>query len=175
MGAQPFGVVSAAPYGSAAILPISWAYIKMMGSRGLKRATQVAILNANYMSHRLQNYYKTLHKGQNDLVAHEFIIDVRDFKKTAGVEAVDIAKRLMDFGFHAPTTSWPVAGALMIEPTESEDKAELDRFCDALICIREEIRDIEEGRMDRKMNPLKLAPHTLTQVFDSHWDRPYSR
>merc|ERR1712059_170577 len=121
-GAKPFGVVSAAPFGSAAILPISWAYIKMMGAKGLKRATQVAILNANYMSNRLEGHYKTLHKGQNELVAHEFIIDVRDFKKTAGVEAVDIAKRLMDFGFHAPTMSWPVAGALMIEPTESENK-----------------------------------------------------
>jgi len=173
--AKPFGVVSAAPYGSAAILPISWAYIKMMGSRGLKRATQVAILNANYMSHRLQNYYKTLHKGQNDLVAHEFIIDVRDFKKTAGVEAVDIAKRLMDFGFHAPTMSWPVAGALMIEPTESENKEELDRFCDALIQIRKEIKDIEEGHIDRLNNPVKRSPHTLQQIFSSGWDRPYSR
>merc|ERR1719433_2093427 len=173
--AKPFGVVSAAPYGSAAILPISWAYIKMMGARGLKRATQVAILNANYMSLRLSKHFKTLHKGKGDLNAHEFIIDVRDYKKTAGVEAVDIAKRLMDYGFHAPTMSWPVTGSLMIEPTESEDKAELDRFCDALICIREEIRDIEEGRMDPKVNPLKMAPHTLTQVFDSKWDRPYSR
>jgi len=174
-GAKPFGVVSAAPFGSAAILPISWAYIKMMGSEGLKRATQVAILNANYMSNRLVGHYKTLHKGQNDLVAHEFIIDVRDFKKTAGVEAVDIAKRLMDFGFHAPTMSWPVAGSLMIEPTESEDKAELDRFCDALITIRREIRDIEEGKIDRLNNPVKKSPHTLKQVFSSSWDRPYTR
>merc|ERR1712241_25489 len=151
--AQPFGVVSAAPYGSAAILPISWAYIKMMGSRGLKRATQVAILNANYMSHRLKDHYETLHKGKDGLVAHEFIIDVRDFKKSCGVEAVDIAKRLMDFGFHAPTMSWPVAGALMIEPTESENKEELDRFCDALIQIRKEIKDIEDGSIDRMNNP----------------------
>merc|ERR1719490_553462 len=151
--AKPFGVVSAAPYGSAAILPISWAYIKMMGSRGLKRATQVAILNANYMSHRLKDHYKTLHKGKDGLVAHEFIIDVRDFKKSCGVEAVDIAKRLMDFGFHAPTMSWPVAGALMIEPTESENKEELDRFCDALIQIRKELKEI----------------------FSSTWDRPYDR
>jgi len=168
-------VVSAAPYGSAAILPISWVYIKMMGPRGLKRATQVAILNANYMAKRLETHYTILHRGNKNLVAHEFIVDARPFKKSANIEAVDIAKRLMDFGFHAPTMSWPVTGALMIEPTESEPKAELDRFCDALICIRQEIKDIEEGRMDRKVNPLKMAPHTLTQVFDSKWDRPYSR
>jgi len=173
--AKPFGVVSAAPYGSAAILPISWAYIKMMGAKGLKRATQVAILNANYMSLRLSNHFKTLHKGKGNLVAHEFIIDVRDFKKTAGVEAVDIAKRLMDYGFHAPTMSWPVTGALMIEPTESEDKAELDRFCDALIHIRREISDIETGKIDKLNNPVKRSPHTLKQIFDSSWDRPYTR
>jgi len=173
--AKPFGVVSAAPYGSAAILPISWAYIKMMGAKGLKRATQVAILNANYMSLRLSNHYKTLHKGKGNLVAHEFIIDVRDFKKTAGVEAVDIAKRLMDYGFHAPTMSWPVTGALMIEPTESEDKAELDRYCDALIQIRKEIQDIETGKIDRLNNPVKRSPHTLKQIFNSEWDRPYTR
>merc|ERR1719322_653611 len=146
-----------------------------MGGRGLKKATQVAILNANYMSERLKNHYKTLHKGQNNLVAHEFIIDVRDFKKTCGVEAVDIAKRLMDFGFHAPTMSWPVTGALMIEPTESEDKAELDRFCDALIQIRREINDIETGKIDKENNPIKRPPHTLQQIFSSHWDRPYTR
>merc|ERR1739844_742511 len=173
--AKPFGVVSAAPFGSAAILPISWAYIKMMGSRGLKRATQVAILNANYMSHRLKDHYKTLHKGKDGLVAHEFIIDVRDFKKSCGVEAVDIAKRLMDFGFHAPTMSWSVAGALMIEPTESENKEELDRFCDALIQIRKEIKDIEDGNIDRLNNPVKKSPHTLKQIFSSTWDRPYDR
>jgi len=173
--AKPFGVVSAAPYGSAAILPISWAYIKMMGGRGLKRATQVAILNANYMSHRLKGHYKTLHTGKDGLVAHEFIIDARDLKKTAGVEAIDIAKRLMDFGFHAPTMSWPVTGTLMIEPTESEDKAELDRFCDALIHIRKEIADIENGTIDRLNNPVKQSPHTLQQIFNSNWDRPYTR
>ena len=173
--AKPFGVVSAAPYGSAAILPISWAYIKMMGSRGLKRATQVAILNANYMAKRLEHHFTILHRGNQGLVAHEFIVDVRPFKKSAGVEAVDIAKRLMDYGFHAPTMSWPVAGALMIEPTESEPKAELDRFCDAMIFIRQEIKEIEENRMDRNVNPLKMAPHTLNQVFDSSWDRPYPR
>jgi len=173
--AKPFGVVSAAPYGSAAILPISWAYIKMMGARGLKRATQVAILNANYMSLRLGQHFKTLHKGKGNLNAHEFIIDVREFKKTAGVEAADVAKRLMDYGFHSPTMSWPVAGSLMIEPTESEDKAELDRFCDALIQIRKEVNDIETGKIDRLNNPIKRAPHTLQQIFASNWDRPYTR
>jgi len=173
--ARPFGVVSAAPYGSAAILPISWAYIKMMGARGLKRATQVAILNANYMSHRLEGHFKTLHRAENGLNAHEFIIDARGFKKSAGIEAIDIAKRLMDFGFHAPTMSWPVTGTLMLEPTESEDKAELDRFCDAMIAIRKEIADIEEGRLDRQNNPVKMAPHTLKQIFSSDWDRPYTR
>jgi glycine dehydrogenase len=126
--------VSAAPFGSSAILPISWAYIKMMGPRGLRKATQVAILNANYMSKRLEKYYKTLYKGETGLIAHEFILDIRDFKKSANIEAADIAKRLMDYGFHAPTMSWPVAGTLMIEPTESEDKIELDKFCDSLIC-----------------------------------------
>ena len=131
---QGLGAVSAAPYGSSAILPISWAYIKMMGPRGLRKATQVAILNANYMSKRLEGHYKTLYKGKTGLVAHEFILDIRDLKKIANIEAVDIAKRLMDYGFHAPTMSWPVAGTLMIEPTESEDKVELDKFCDALIC-----------------------------------------
>ncbi|XP_060529561.1 glycine dehydrogenase (decarboxylating), mitochondrial [Cylas formicarius] len=171
-----YGVVSAAPFGSSAILPISWAYIKMMGPRGLRKATQVAILNANYMSKVLEPHYVTLFKSASSgLVAHEFIIDVREFKKTANVEAADVAKRLMDYGFHAPTMSWPVAGTLMIEPTESEDKQELDRFCDALICIRGEIRDIEEGRMDVRMNPLKMAPHTQEMVTSSVWERPYTR
>lgn len=172
---KSFGAVSAAPYGSSAILPISWAYIKMMGAKGLKRATQVAILNANYMSKRLEKHYKTLHKGTNGLVAHEFIIDVKHFKKTANIEAVDIAKRLMDYGFHAPTMSWPVAGSLMIEPTESEDKGELDRFCDALVYIRQEIAEIEAGRMDIGINPLKMSPHTADQVMSSDWSRPYTR
>ncbi|GLV44459.1 uncharacterized protein CBL_10263 [Carabus blaptoides fortunei] len=173
---RSFGVVSAAPFGSSAILPISWAYIKMMGPRGLRKATQVAILNANYMSKRLENHYKTLFKAPSSaLVAHEFILDVRDFKKTASIEAVDVAKRLMDYGFHAPTMSWPVAGTLMIEPTESEDKYELDRFCEALISIREEIREIEDGKMDVRVNPLKMAPHTQAEVVSSEWNRPYSR
>ncbi|XP_063991842.1 glycine dehydrogenase (decarboxylating), mitochondrial [Diachasmimorpha longicaudata] len=169
------GTVSAAPFGSSAILPISWAYIKMMGPKGLRKATQVAILNANYMSKRLENHYKTLYKGETGLVAHEFILDIRDFKKTANIEAVDVAKRLMDYGFHAPTMSWPVAGTLMVEPTESEDKMELDRFCDALISIRGEIQDIESGKMDVNVNPLKMAPHTQEQVICSNWNRPYSR
>ncbi|XP_051163333.1 glycine dehydrogenase (decarboxylating), mitochondrial [Leptopilina boulardi] len=169
------GAVSAAPYGSSAILPISWAYIKMMGPKGLRKATQVAILNANYMSKRLEHHYKTLYKGISNLVAHEFILDIRDLKKSANIEAVDIAKRLMDYGFHAPTMSWPVAGTLMIEPTESEDKGELDRFCDALISIKKEIDYIESGKFDKSINPLKMAPHTQEEVINSKWDRPYSR
>lgn len=147
-----------------------------MGGRGLRRATQVAILNANYMSVKLEPYFKTLYKDPaSGLVAHEFILDIRDFKRTANIEAVDIAKRLMDYGFHAPTMSWPVAGTLMIEPTESEDKEELDRFCEALVTIREEIREIEEGKMDIKVNPLKMSPHTQFQVVNSDWNRPYTR
>lgn len=169
------GTVSAAPFGSSAILPISWAYIKMMGPKGLRKATQVAILNANYMSKRLEKHYNTLYKGETGLIAHEFILDIRDLKKTANVEAVDIAKRLMDYGFHAPTMSWPVAGTLMIEPTESEDKTELDRFCDSLISIRKEIADIEEGKLDIEQNPLKMAPHTQEQVIATEWNRAYSR
>uniref|UniRef100_A0A8B9K6V3 glycine dehydrogenase (aminomethyl-transferring) n=1 Tax=Astyanax mexicanus TaxID=7994 RepID=A0A8B9K6V3_ASTMX len=145
---------------------------QMMGSKGLRHATEVAILNANYMAKRLENHYKILFKG---FVAHEFILDVRPFKKTANIEAVDIAKRLQDYGFHAPTMSWPVAGTLMIEPTESEDKGELDRFCDALVAIRQEVADIEEGRMDSRVNPLKMAPHSLACIASSTWDRPYSR
>ncbi|KAG9354153.1 hypothetical protein JZ751_012277 [Albula glossodonta] len=173
--ASSLGTVSAAPWGSSAILPISWAYIKMMGARGLTNATEVAILNANYMAKRMENHYKVLFRGRRGLVAHEFILDVRPFKKSANIEAVDVAKRLQDYGFHAPTMSWPVAGTLMIEPTESEDKAELDRFCDALVRIRQEIADIEEGRMDVTVNPLKMAPHSLACVTSSTWDRPYSR
>ncbi|KAA0716374.1 Glycine dehydrogenase (decarboxylating), mitochondrial [Triplophysa tibetana] len=169
------GTISAAPWGSSAILPISWAYIKMMGSKGLVHATEVAILNANYMAKRLENHYKILFRGTKGFVAHEFILDVRPFKKTANIEAVDVAKRLQDYGFHAPTMSWPVAGTLMIEPTESEDKSELDRFCDSLLAIRQEIADIEEGRMDSRVNPLKMAPHSLACITSNTWDRPYSR
>jgi glycine dehydrogenase len=174
-GAQPVGAVSAAPWGSASILPISFAYIAMMGESGLRRATQVAILGANYIAHRLNPHYPVLYTGQNGRVAHELILDCRGFKKTAGIEAEDIAKRLMDFGFHAPTMSFPVPGTLMVEPTESESKAELDRFCDAMIAIRQEIAAIEAGQMDRANNPLKNAPHTAAAVCGTEWNHPYSR
>jgi glycine dehydrogenase len=169
------GPVSAAPYGSASILHISWAYIQMMGGEGLRRATQVAILNANYMAKRLAPHYPVLFTGERDGVAHEFIIDLRPLKKKSGIEVDDIAKRLMDFGFHSPTMSFPVAGTLMIEPTESEGRIELDRFCDSMIAIREEIRAIEEGRMDREDNPLKHAPHTAAAVSSDEWPHAYSR
>jgi glycine dehydrogenase len=174
-GDKAVGPVSAAPYGSAAILPIPWMYIALMGGEGLRRATQVAILNANYMAKRLERDYRVLYTGERGRVAHEFILDMRPFKKSAGIEVDDIAKRLMDFGFHAPTMSFPVPGTLMIEPTESESKAELDRFCDAMFAIRAEIRAIEEGRMDRENNPLTNAPHTSHDVVATAWDRPYSR
>jgi glycine dehydrogenase len=174
-GTQAIGAVAAAPYGSPSILPISYAYIAMMGGEGLTRATQVAILNANYMAKRLDKHYRVLYTGAKGLVAHEFILDLRPFKDNAGVEAMDVAKRLMDYGFHAPTVSFPVAGTLMIEPTESEAKAELDRFCEALIAIRSEIQDIIEGRMPRTDNPLKNAPHTARMVTAADWSRPYSR
>ena len=169
------GAVASAPYGSASILPISWMYIRMMGTEGLTRATQLAILNANYMAKRLEGHYDILYRGDNGRVAHEFILDTRPFKKSAGVEVDDIAKRLMDFGFHAPTMSWPVAGTMMVEPTESESMSELDRFCDAMITIREEIRAIETGALDPANNPLKNAPHTSQDVCSDGWDRPYSR
>jgi len=174
-GAQPVGAVSAAPWGSASILPISFAYIAMMGEPGLRRATEVAILGANYIAHRLHPHFPVLYTGQNGRVAHELILDCRGFKKTAGIEAEDIAKRLMDYGFHAPTMSFPVPGTLMVEPTESESKAELDRFCEAMIAIRHEITAIESGAMDRANNPLKNAPHTAAAVTGTEWDRPYSR
>ena len=172
---QRIGAISAAPWGSPAILPISWAYIRMMGAGGLKEASEVAILSANYMAHRLKGHYPLVYVGTQGRVAHEFILDCRPFKKTAGVEANDIAKRLMDYGFHAPTMSFPVVGTLMIEPTESESREELDRFCEAMIRIRAEIRDIEEGRADLERNPLRLAPHTAQDVVADDWDRPYSR
>ncbi|MBR9842955.1 MAG: aminomethyl-transferring glycine dehydrogenase [Rhodobacteraceae bacterium] len=168
------GAVSAAPVGSGSILPISWAYVLLMGGEGLTQATRVAILNANYIAKRLEGAYEVLYKGPTGRVAHECIIDTRPFDESAGVTVDDIAKRLMDCGFHAPTMSWPVAGTLMIEPTESETKAEIDRFCDAMLAIRAEIREIEEGRMDAENNPLKHAPHT-TQDLVGDWDRPYSR
>ncbi|MEO5890872.1 MAG: aminomethyl-transferring glycine dehydrogenase [Ferruginibacter sp.] len=167
--------VSAAPYGSASILLISYAYIKMLGATGIRNATEYAILNANYMKVRLEKYYKILYTGKNGTAAHEFIVDLRPFKTSAGVEAEDVAKRLMDYGFHAPTLSFPVAGTLMIEPTESEDKAELDRFCDAMISIYQEIKAIEDGQADKKENVLKNAPHTLSVVSADEWTLPYSR
>src|SRR6185295_2184747 len=169
------GAVSAAPYGSASILLISYAYIRMLGAEGVKKATEYAILNANYMKARLENDFDILYTGHSGTCAHEFIVDLRPFKNSAGVEAEDIAKRLMDYGFHAPTMSFPVPGTIMIEPTESEDKAELDRFCDALLSIREEIKDIEEGKMDKKNNALKNAPHTQAMVITSDWNKPYTR
>ena len=169
------GTISAAPYGNAGVLPISWAYIKMLGATGVKKASEVAILNANYMSNRLKGHYNILYTGSKGMCAHEFIIDIRPFKKTAGVNAVDVAKRLMDYGFHAPTMSWPVADTLMIEPTESEAKGELDRFCDALISIRQEIAEIENGVAARDNNVLRHAPHTMKTMIASEWDRPYTR
>jgi glycine dehydrogenase len=174
-GARAVGAVSAAPWGSASILPISYMYIRMMGGEGLRRATEIAVLNANYVARRLDEHYPVLYKGQSGLVAHECIIDPRPLKASAGVDVEDIAKRLMDYGFHAPTVSFPVAGTLMIEPTESESKAELDRFCDALIAIREEIREIELGIADREDNLLKHAPHTMRRVVSDTWEHAYSR
>ena len=172
---QACGTISAAPWGSSAILPISWAYIALMGYDGLTTATKIAILNANYVAARLGGHYNVLYTGPNGLVAHECIIDTRPFKASAGVDVEDIAKRIIDYGFHPPTVSFPVAGTLMIEPTESESKEELDRFCDALIAIREEIREVEDGRAQRGNNLLTNAPHTLQQVIADQWDRPYSR
>lgn len=174
-GSKAIGAIASAPYGSPNILPISWVFIKLMGSEGLTKATQVAILNANYMAKRLEKYYRVLFTGKNGMAAHEFILDLRPFKKSADVEVEDVAKRLMDYGFHAPTVSWPVPGTMMIEPTESESKAELDRYCDALILIRQEIAEIEEGRLPRDNNPLKHAPHTIESIAHSDWPHPYSR
>ena len=174
-GPEAIGPISAAPFGSPSILPISWTYIAMMGRDGLTKATQVAILNANYMAKRLEKHYSVLYTGDSGLVAHEFILDLREFKESAGVEAMDVAKRLMDYGFHAPTVSFPVAGTLMIEPTESEAKSELDRFCEALILIRAEIQDIVDGRQPRTNNLLKNAPHTAAVVMATEWNCPYSR
>ncbi len=174
-GEQGIGPISAAPWGSASILLISWAYIAMMGAEGLKRATEVAILSANYVAERLHPQFQVFYRGKRGRVAHECILDTRGVKKTAGVEVDDIAKRLMDYGFHAPTMSFPIAGTLMVEPTESEPKAELDRFCDAMVAIREEIRAIEEGRSPRDDNPLKHAPHTLDAVTATEWKHGYSR
>ena len=167
--------VSGAPYGSASILLISYAYCKMLGKTGLRESTEYAILNANYIKNRLEDYYPVLYLGESGRVAHEMILDCRGFKKTAGIEVVDIAKRLIDYGFHAPTVSFPVAGTLMIEPTESESKSELDRFCSAMISIRKEIAEIEDGTADRENNVVKNAPHRAQEIISSNWDKPYSR
>ncbi len=172
---QSIGAVSAAPWGSASILTISWMYIAMMGAAGLTQATKVAILNANYIAHRLEPYYPVLYKGKADLVAHECILDLRSLKKTAGIDVDDIAKRLMDYGFHAPTVSWPVAGTMMVEPTESESTAEIDRFCEAMIAIRKEVAEIESGKVDSQDNVLKNAPHTAEALIATEWNHPYSR
>jgi glycine cleavage system P protein (glycine dehydrogenase) len=169
------GPVSAAPFGSASILTISWAYIMLMGDEGLTAATKAAILNANYIAARLEGHYPLLFKGRNNRVAHECILDMRPLKEAAGILVDDVAKRLIDYGFHAPTMSFPVSGTLMIEPTESESKAELDRFCEAMIAIRAEIRTIEEGQTARDNNPLKNAPHTMFDLADEKWERPYTR
>ncbi|MEG0859214.1 MAG: aminomethyl-transferring glycine dehydrogenase [Pseudomonas sp.] len=172
--ARKQGAVCAAPYGSASILPITWMYMRMMGGEGLKRASQLAILSANYVARRLEDHYPVLYSGENGLVAHECILDLRPLKDSSGISVEDVAKRLIDFGFHAPTMSFPVAGTLMVEPTESESKEELDRFCDAMICIREEIRAVENGSLDKLDNPLKNAPHTARELA-GEWPHRYTR
>jgi glycine dehydrogenase len=169
------GAVSAAPLGNAAVLPISWMYCRMMGAEGLKHATEAAILAANYISKRLAPHYPTLYASENGRVAHECILDLRGLKETSGVMAEDVAKRLMDYGFHAPTLSFPVVNTLMVEPTESETLQELDRFIDAMIAIREEIRLVENGSWPQDNNPLKHAPHTADSLLGGEWNRPYSR
>jgi glycine dehydrogenase len=174
-GRSVVGAVSAAPWGSPGILPIPYAYIAMMGAEGLAHATKTAILNANYVATRLDAHYPVLYRGTKGRIAHECIVDLRDITKKAGIEIDDVAKRLMDYGFHAPTMSFPVPGTLMIEPTESESLAELDRFCDAMIAIREEIREVETGKADKTSNVLKGAPHTARVVVSDAWDRKYSR
>ncbi|NRF37066.1 glycine dehydrogenase (aminomethyl-transferring), partial [Bacillus velezensis] len=167
------GAVSAAPFGSASILPISWMYIRMMGAEGLKQASQVAILNANYIASRLKDAYPVLYTGRDGRVAHECILDIRPLKEETGISELDIAKRLIDYGFHAPTMSFPVPGTLMIEPTESESKAELDRFVEAMLSIRAESAKVQDGEWPADDNPLVRAPHTLADVI-GEWDRPYS-
>ena len=174
-GEQAIRPVAAAPFGSASILTISWMYLRMMGAAGLRQASAVAILNANYIAHRLEGFYPVLFRGEKGRVAHECILDLRPLRAEAGVGVEDVAKRLMDYGFHAPTVSWPVAGTMMVEPTESEDKAELDRFCDAMIAVRQEVAAIASGAMDRHNNPLKHAPHTVAALTADEWNRPYSR
>ena len=174
-GEKAIGAVSAAPWGSASILLISWAYIALLGRAGVRQATEVALLSANYMAKRLESHYDVLYRGPSGRVAHEFILDLRPLKCATGITEEDVAKRLIDYGFHAPTVSFPVAGTLMIEPTESEAKAELDRFCDALVSIRAEIQQVELGLLDREDNPLKHAPHTAAVVTGERWERKYGR
>ena len=174
-GSQSIGPIAAAPWSSASILLISWSYLKLMGGHGVKEATRVAILNANYMAIRLEPYFPVLYKGRKNRVAHECILDLRWAREEAGISVEDLAKRLMDYGYHAPTVSFPVAGTLMVEPTESEAKAELDRFCTAMISIRDEIRQVALGEIDRDNNPLIHAPHTMDLVLAEEWNRPYSR
>jgi glycine dehydrogenase len=174
-GERAISAVSEAPWGSASILLISYAYIRLLGAGGLTDATRVAILNANYIKARLERHYPVLYIGSNARVGHELIFDVREFKQTAGIDEQDVAKRLMDYGFHAPTVSFPVAGTLMVEPTESEPKAELDRFCDAMIAIRAELQAVAEGRADPRDNVLKHAPHTAGAATGDDWRHAYSR
>jgi glycine dehydrogenase len=173
-GEKATSAVSAAPFSSASILPISWMYLRMMGTEGLKNATEVAILSANYMAKRLEKHFDILYRGSSGFVAHEFIVDLRPFKEF-GITEEDVAKRLMDFNFHGPTMSWPVPGTLMIEPTESEPLYELDRLCNALIKIREEIREVETGKVSAEHSVLRGAPHTADVVLSDTWDRKYSR
>jgi len=172
---KSISAVSASPWGSASVIPISYAYIRMMGSEGLKNATAAAIINANYIKAKLSKYYPVVYTGVNGNVGHEMIFDMHQFKNSAGIEVIDIAKRLMDYGYHAPTVSFPVHGTLMIEPTESESKYELDRFCDAMISIKNEIDKIESGELDKQDNPLKNSPHTALEVINSEWNHKYSR
>jgi len=167
--------ISAAPFGSASILPISWMYVAMMGAAGLTKATETAIVSANYVAKKLENFYPVLYKGNKGLVAHECILDLRPQQKESGISNEDVAKRLMDFGFHAPTMSFPVPGTLMIEPTESESKFELDRFIEAMVAIAEEIRKVTNGSFDKENNPLKNAPHTAEVILANEWNRPYTR
>jgi glycine dehydrogenase len=171
---EGIGPISAAPYGSAGILPISWTYVRMMGAEGLTRATAVAVLSANYIAHRLREHFPVLYRGHNGLVAHECILDLRPMAKTTGVTVDDVAKRLVDYGFHAPTMSFPVAGTLMVEPTESEDLAEIDRFCDAMIAIKAEADRVAAGEWSAETSPLRGAPHTA-RVLTGAWDRAYTR
>lgn len=174
-GKKAIHAVSSAPFGSSSILPISWSYIAMMGGDGLRKATQVAKLNANYMAKKLENDFLILYRGIGGYNAHEFIIDLRELKNQSGISDEDVAKRLMDYGFHAPTMSFPVPGTLMVEPTESESKREMDRFCNAMISIRQEIQDVIDGTMDANDNPLKNAPHTASVVTVDEWKHSYSR